>query len=333
MKLNENFDQLIKKEKRKRLLKTIAISFVTTVVLLFIGFTLINKRMEMQYKKAQEMANITDMIESPNLVSQSQYLSTSGRVTSQLKSERFKNIDGYMVAATPLEINFSLFGIGYGSGKNSSLTVPITKTKEIGAFSRENGEKLPLFFNPKHKESETQQEAKATHEARTLSGFKNHVAEVAISFKEPMTYAEIQAKIPENVLINWYWLGMASDQLSATETVGKVIGINADEAGKLSSEPLKSKTSSAWWSPNYPSFVAAIKTAAEKRGYTVNGLDIYQDALKQIEKYPTLKTAKFSGIIVSGRTENLATLDDEPYVYTTNVGLQAEILPYIEPTK
>ena len=333
MKLNENFDQLIKKEKRKRLLKTIAISFVTTVVLLFIGFTLINKRMEMQYKKAQEMANITDMIESPNLVSQSQYLSTSGRVTSQLKSERFKNIDGYMVAATPLEINFSLFGIGYGSGKNSSLTVPITKTKEIGAFSRENGEKLPLFFNPKHKESETQQEAKATHEARTLSGFKNHVAEVAISFKEPMTYAEIQAKIPENVLINWYWLGMASDQLSATETVGKVIGINADEAGKLSSEPLKSKTSSAWWSPNYPSFVAAVKTAAEKRGYTVNGLDIYQDALKQIEKYPTLKTAKFSGIIVSGRTENLATLDDEPYVYRTNVGLQAEILPYIEPTK
>ncbi|MFZ2476173.1 MAG: anti sigma factor C-terminal domain-containing protein [Lactococcus raffinolactis] len=333
MKLNENFDQLIKKEKRKRLLKTIAISFVTTVVLLFIGFTLINKRMEMQYKKAQEMANITDMIESPNLVSQSQYLSTSGRVTSQLKSERFKNIDGYMVAATPLEINFSLFGIGYGSGKNSSLTVPITKTKEIGAFSRENGEKLPLFFNPKHKESETQQEAKATHEARTLSGFKNHVAEVAISFKEPMTYAEIQAKIPENVLINWYWLGMASDQLSATETVGKVIGINADEAGKLSSEPLKSKTSSAWWSPNYPSFVAAVKTAAEKRGYTVNGLDIYQDALKQIEKYPTLKTAKFSGIIVSGRTENLATLDDESYVYTTNVGLQAEILPYIEPTK
>lgn len=333
MKLNENFDQLIKKEKRKRLLKTIAISFVTTVVLLFIGFTLINKRMEMQYKKAQEMANITDMIESPNLVSQSQYLSTSGRVTSQLKSERFKNIDGYMVAATPLEINFSLFGIGYGSGKNSSLTVPITKTKEIGAFSRENGEKLPLFFNPKHKESETQQEAKATHEARTLSGFKNHVAEVAISFKEPMTYAEIQAKIPENVLINWYWLGMASDQLSATETVGKVIGINADEAGKLSSEPLKSKTSSAWWSPNYPSFVAAVKTAAEKRGYTVNGLDIYQDALKQIEKYLTLKTAKFSGIIVSGRTENLATLDDEPYVYTTNVGLQAEILPYIEPTK
>lgn len=333
MKLNENFDQLIKKEKRKKLLKTIAISLVTTLVLLFIGFTVINKRMETQFKKAQEMANITDMIESPNLVSRSQYLSVSGRVTSQLKSERFKNIDGYMVAATPLEINFSLFGIGYGSGQNAPLTVPITKTKEIGAFSRENGEKLPLFFNPKHKQTESEPDVKTTHEAKTLSGFTNHVAEVAVSFKEPMTYAEIQAKIPKNLLINWYWLGMASDQLSATQTVGKVIGINADEAGQLSSEPLKSKTSGAWWSPNYPSFVAAVKTAAKTRGYTMNGLDIYQDALKQVEKYPTLKSAKFAGIIVSGRTENLAKLDDEAYVYATNVGLQAEILPYIEPTK
>ena len=333
MKLNENFDQLIKKEKRKKLLKTIAISVVTTLVLLLVGYTLVNKRMAVQYKKAQEMANITDMIESPNLVSRSQYLSVSGRVTSQLKSERFKNIDGYLVAATPLEINFSLFGIGYGSGQNAPLTVPITKTKEIGAFSRENGEKLPMFFNPQHKQKSTEQEAKPTHEAKTLSGLNNHVAEVAVSFKEPMTYAEIQAKLPNDLLINWYWLGMASNQLPTTEMIGKVIGINADETGKLSDEPLESQTSGAWWSPNYPSFVAAVKTAAKTRGYNVGGIDIYQDALKQVEKYPTLKSAKFSGIIVSGRTENLAKLDDAPYVYATNVGLQAEILPYIEPTK
>ncbi|WP_343037645.1 anti sigma factor C-terminal domain-containing protein [Pseudolactococcus laudensis] len=226
-----------------------------------------------------------------------------------------------------------MFGVGYASDQNSPLTVPITKTKDIGAFSRENGEKLPLFFNPNHKQTETEQEVKTTHEARTSSGLKNHVAEVAISFKEPMTYAEIQAKLPDNLLINWYWLGMASDQLSVTDTIGKVIGINADEAGKLEDESLETSSSSSWSSANYPSFVTAVKTAAEKRGYNVAGIDIYKDALKQVEKYPTLKTAKFVGIIVSGRTENLATLDDEPYIFATNVGLQAEILPYIEPTK
>ena len=333
MKMNEDFDKIIKKEKRKKIVKTFAISVVTTLALLFIGYTVSNRGMALQYEKAKEMANITDMIESPNLISRSQYLSKTGWVTSQLKSDRFKNIDGYPVAAAPLEINFSLFGVGYASDQNSPLTVPITKTKDIGAFSRENGEKLPLFFNPKHKQSETEQEVKTTHEARTLSGLKNHVAEVAISFKEPMTYAEIQAKLPDNLLINWYWLGMASDQLSVTDTIGKVIGINADETGKLKDESLETSSSSSWSSANYPSFVTAVKTAAEKRGYNVAGIDIYKDALKQVEKYPTLKTAKFAGIIVSGRTENLATLDAEPYIFATNVGLQAEILPYIEPMK
>ncbi|GAX48054.1 hypothetical protein RsY01_1668 [Lactococcus reticulitermitis] len=333
MQLDENFDKLIKKEKWKKIVKTIAISFVTTLVLLFIGYTVSNRGMALQYEKAKEMANIIDMIESPNLISRSQYLSKTGWVTSQLKSERFKNIDGYLVAAVPLEINFSLFDVGYARDQNSPLTIPITKTKDIGAFSRENGEKLPMFFNPKHKQKSTEQEAKPTHEARTLSGLKNHVAEVAISFKEPMTYAEIQAKLPDHLLINWYWLGMASDQLSVTDTIGKVIGLNADEAGKLEDESLETPSSSSWSSANYPSFVAAVKTAAEKRGYNVAGIDLYQDALKQVEKYPTLKTAKFAGLIVSGRTENLAKLDDLPFVYATNVGLQTEILPYIQPTK
>lgn len=330
MTVNDNFDKLIKKEKRKKTITTIAISLVTTLVVIFVGYTAINQRMSHQYKKAQEMANITDMIESPNLVSTSQYLSVSGRVTSQLKSERFKNIDGYVLAATPLEINFSLFGVGYGSGSNSPLTVPISKTKSIGAFSRENGEKVPLFFDARQKATPAMADVKPTHEAKTLASYSNHVGEVAVSFKTPLTYSEIQTKLPENVLINWYWIGKANPKLTS---IDKVIGINADEKGQLNDDALKTKQSGNWSTGNYPSFVAAVKTAADKRGHSINGIDIYQDALKQVKTYPTLDKAKFSGVIVSGRTENLAKLDDLPEVYATNVGLTAEIVPYIEPTK
>ncbi|MDR1606636.1 MAG: anti-sigma factor [Streptococcaceae bacterium] len=332
MKTSEGFNQLIKKEKRKKLLKTIGISAVTTFVLFGVGMTAINKRMAVQYKKAQESANITDMIESPNIISTSQYLSVSGRMTSQLKSERFKNIDGYLVATTPLEINFGLFGGGYCEF-NSPLTTPISKTKDIGVFSRDNGEKVPLFFNPNVKKSDRHPDAKATHEADSLSNLQKHVAEVAITFKEPMTYAEIQEKLPKDILINWYWLGRASNQLSALEGTKKVIGINANEKGELDASPLQTQQSSNWPSSQYSAFVAAVKKAAETRNYTINGVNIYQDALKQVKKYPTLDKAKFSGVLVSGRTENLAQLDEAPYVYATNVGLEAEILPYIDPSK
>jgi hypothetical protein len=311
----ENFDKLIKMEKRKKLLKTIGISFLTTLMLLGIGFMAINKRMSTQSKKVQEIMNIKDMIQSPNITSFSQYFSNSKRMTAQMRSERFKNIAGYPIATTALEMDFDLFGSG--GVTNSPLLVPTSET-HIGAFNRYNGQKIPLFFNPNVKVAEPN--VPITHEAKTLSELKHHVAEVAVSFTEPLTYETIREKIPTNLLINWYWIGTATDKLSTEALLDKVIGLNAVEKGKLSDS-------------NYSSFVVAAKKATEKLVYVTNDIDIYQDALKQIKKYPTLKTAKFSGIIVSGRTEDLAKLDAEPYVYATNVGLETEILPYMMPVK
>ena len=294
---------------------------------------MIDQRMGVQFKKAQEVANITDLIESPNITSTSQYTSEYGYFSSQLKSERFKNIDGYMVKTSPLEIDYNWFGVGYSGNQNSPLTVPISKTKKIGAFSRQNGEKIPIFFNPKHELNQDEQAVGLPHESKTLSSLEKHVAEVAISFKKPMSYAEIQKTLPDNLLINWYWIGMDSDKLAVTDTVGKVIGVNTDREGNLIDTRLTTSDSSGWTDNSYPSFVAAVKKAASQRSYKVNDIDIYQDALKQVKKYPTLDKAKFSGVIVSGRTENLAKLDDEPYIYATSVGVEAEMLPYIEPIK
>ena len=329
----EVFGKMIKKEKRKKILLTVGISIGTTLVIALVGFFMINQRMGAQFKKAQEAATITDLIESPNIISTSQYTSEYGRLSSQIKSDRFKNIDGYMVKTNPLEIDYNLFGVGYGGVQNSPLTVPINKTKQIGAFSRQNGEKVPVFFNPKHELNQDEQAVGLSHESKTLSSLEKHVAEVAISFKNPMSYAEIKKVLPDNLLINWYWIGMDNDKLAVTDTVGKVIGINTDREGELTDNPVKENDSSEWVDNNYPAFVAAVKKAASQRSYTVNDIDIYQDALKQVKKYPTLDKAKFSGVIVSGRTENLAKLDDEPYIYATSVGVEAEMLPYIEPIK
>lgn len=329
----EVFGKMIKKEKRKKILLTVSISIGTTLIIALFGFLMIDQRMGVQFKKAQEVANITDLIESPNITSTSQYTSEYGYFSSQLKSERFKNIDGYMVKTSPLEIDYNWFGVGYSGNQNSPLTVPISKTKKIGAFSRQNGEKIPTFFNPKHELNQDEQAVGLPHESKTLSSLEKHVAEVAISFKKPMSYAEIQKTLPDNLLINWYWIGMDSDKLAVTDTVGKVIGVNTDREGNLIDTRLTTSDSSGWTDNSYPSFVAAVKKAASQRSYKVNDIDIYQDALKQVKKYPTLEKAKFSGVIVSGRTENLAKLDDEPYIYATSVGVEAEMLPYIEPIK
>ena len=105
----EVFGKMIKKEKRKKILLTVGISIGTTLVIALVGFFMINQRMGAQFKKAQEAATITDLIESPNIISTSQYTSEYGRLSSQIKSDRFKNIDGYMVKTNPLENRLIVF--------------------------------------------------------------------------------------------------------------------------------------------------------------------------------------------------------------------------------
>src|SRR5574337_420764 len=175
-----NFDNVIKREKRKQRLVTSGILLVAVVLILGVGVTAVKQRMASQYRAAQKVAMITDMIESPNVMSTSHYLAESGLFNRRLKSDRFKNIDGYLVKTAPLEINFSLFSVGYGGGTQLPITVPISKTKTIGAFNRENGEKLPLFFNPKHEAIKKANEADTTHESQTLADLQKHVAEVRV---------------------------------------------------------------------------------------------------------------------------------------------------------
>ena len=62
-----------------------------------------------------------------------------------------------------------------------------------------------------------------------------------------------------------------------------------------------------------------------------NDISLIKDAKKQLAA--NLKNSEFAGVIVTGRTENLAKLDQMPYVYATNVGVTTPIMPYLEPLK
>ncbi|GFH43422.1 hypothetical protein Hs30E_19730 [Lactococcus hodotermopsidis] len=91
MTTTDNFEKIIKTEKRKKVLKMVGISLATTLVLFIGGMMLINKRMTVQGKKVQEYVNIREMIQSPNIESFSEYFSNTQRMSAQMRSERFKN--------------------------------------------------------------------------------------------------------------------------------------------------------------------------------------------------------------------------------------------------
>lgn len=317
--MKNDFEQIIKIEKRKKLLKMIGVSIITTLILLFVFNIIVGKRMQSQYARMQAQFNILDDIQSPNIESQTQYLSTTKWTSSTLTSERVKNIDGYQIPVNSRTLDFGLIGQS-GMLSDSISYNNLGNNGETQAYDRVTGQKLPLFFNPNYQDDETSVDFKITHEAESLNQLSNHVAEVAITFDQPYSYEQIQKMIPENLLINWYWLGTNTTKLSPVDSAGYYIGTNLDENHSEANS-------------QYKEFKKSVNAANQLLGVTINDIDIYQDAEKQIKKYPTLEKAKFSGIIVSGRTENLANLDSHSFTYATSVGLQTEILPYIKPTK
>ena len=338
---NVNFEKIIKTEKRKKWLKTIAVSGAATVIIGGSVFYAIHNQlgiqMAKQASKQQRQFNIDDLISSPNIISTSQYFSTTKTTQGTLKSDREKNIDGYRVAYPEKNVTFNTHGIESASAQTPNIYNKNPATKEIIATNRQSQQKEPLFFNVKYEHAYQSEKDKKellapsipTHEAKTLSQLPNALGEVAITFDKRYSYDDIRQMMPENVMINYYWLGIHSDKLDTMSVAGSYTGLNAsdDGTGKLT-EGAEVKAGKNDFS-GYQGLKSALKQQSGQR--TVNNVDIAKDGQRQVSK--NLKTAKFAGVIVTGRTQNLARLDSQKYTFATNVGVTTPIMPYQAPIK
>ena len=99
MRDHQNFETIIKNEKRKKWLKMIGTSSIVTVVvgvsLAFGVYTTLTHRMEKQAQQAVRQFNISDFIFSPNVKATTQHYTLTSATRATLTSEREKNIDGY----------------------------------------------------------------------------------------------------------------------------------------------------------------------------------------------------------------------------------------------
>ncbi|WP_220740940.1 anti sigma factor C-terminal domain-containing protein [Leuconostoc miyukkimchii] len=339
---NQNFEKIIKKEKRKKWIKTALISGMMTVLIggsvTLLTRNIIGKQMQKQADQQIEQFNIEDLIYSPNIISTSQHYSLTAMTRSTLSSDREKNVDGYHVAYPEKSVSFNLSGREGGNDISPNIyTSENTKNVNIMATNRKTQQKEPIFFNrayPKwydkqQKKSKLLTPIKPTHEASTLNDLPNTLGEIAITFDKRYKYDDILKMIPKNVMINYYWLGLHTPRLDTLSGIDAYIGLNAKDDG---SGELVDKFSDELDSNQYVGYQGLKKALqSETNKGVINDIDVAKDAQKQLA--PTLKTAKFAGVIVTGRTENLAKLDNLSYVYATNVGVTTPIMPYQKPIK
>ena len=322
--LDQKFRKLTIKTKIKRWAITAWIALVVVSALWFIGWQLNSAAMEKAYNDTVAQANNFLLTQEPNIYANNQIVTDYGTFSSNLHSDTYKDIDGYQVPWEAFDWGYGTFA---GGGPIGYQTFSYQQ-RNNGNYTQ-GQQKVASFISPTvNQKDKNYYGLKTTHEASTLKDLPNHLAEVAVSFDKPYSYAEIQKMIPSNLLINWYWIGLSDpsnvDAASSGSTygLGSDFGAGGNLSGKLSDE-------------TYKTFVFNVEEAQKYpvANSTINNFSPTKDALKQVEKYPTLPTAKFSGVILTGRTENLVKLDQESWAFATNVGLTTELLPYQKPTK
>ncbi|MQW23986.1 MULTISPECIES: anti sigma factor C-terminal domain-containing protein [unclassified Lactococcus] len=320
--LSIDFKYLAGKTKFKRLIFIIWMTIGYSILLFGTLYYINSKWMTNVYQRTSENAQKYMNVRAPNINYTTMITKYDSIVSSHIYMDTFKNIDGYPVPWSPMSFDYG--------------TLMVTNNAYIGSpteinnayYTHDTKQKVATFFLPKlNYKSDDYFGIQPTHEASDLVKEKNQVAEVAVSFDKPYSYFEIQSMIPKNLLINWYWIGFNDDT--------NVNAASAPYSGLASNDVAQDSPKDDYGLLSYETYEDFIKNATDLTWGTVvsNDFDSYVDLNKQIKKYPNLDKAKFSGVILTGRTENLTGLDKNKWVFSTNIGVTAPIKSYITPIK
>lgn len=325
--LTKDFERFAIRTKWKRWGITASIPVLILSVFYFLAYNINSNAMSNAYQKTVNEANAYLETQAVNIDGNNMIINNYGTFSSNIHVDSYKNIDGYRVPWQSLDFSFGTLDSDYSYDYKSASPVQ----DRNAYYTQDTNQKIATFFLPKlNYKSKDYIGLQPTHEATGLQTMTGQLAEVAVSFDKPYTYSEIQKMISKNLLINWYWLGLNDDKTMDLETTN-YFGL---ESNNLDSEGLKSNHSNGKLSTNsYKYFVEQLKIDIKGNSSMINNFSSAKDALKQVKKYPTLDKAKFSGVILTGRTENFASLDSEKWVFATNVGVTTPINSYTKPIK
>ena len=322
----ETFEILAKKSKRKRLWKTVAISsFVSLALLLLLGKGLIElassngRNLQKEYEVMSEIAY-------PNVDYDSLYYTQNSLFSGTLHSDRFKDLDGVKVAYPSYEGNYSLIGAF------KDPTAEGTYLSLSGTYTRTLRQKYPVFYNINAKG--TIDTKRIPQELASVKEMPNQLVEVALTFDKAYTYKEIQKMIPNNLKINWYWIGSQSENdIEQYSDPQFTYGANAS---LLFTYDLDFRKKAKEANKEQQTFLDYLKKADKNLFPSLSGYNMYNEVESYLKKFGQLDIREpenrdqltFSGVILTGKAENFAQLEDKEWIYASSIGASVPNQPY-----
>ena len=325
----ETFENVAKKSRRKRIWKTVAISSVVSLVLLGLLGKGLAELTSGNGRDLQKQYEVMSEIAYPNVDYDSLYYNPTSYLSGTLRSDRFKDLDGVMVDYPAYEGNYSLTG----SYKNPTSEATYSSTS--GTYTLELRQKYPVFYNVNAKQ--TKSSDPAPQELVSVKEMPNQLVEIALTFDKPYTYKEIQQMIPSNLKINWYWIGSQSEDgengMALRTDPQTTYGANST---LLNPYPSDGKKESEEAKQEQQTFLDYLKKADKNLFPTVNNYNMYNDIETYLKKFSQLDIREeknrdqltFSGVILTGKSENFAQLEGKEWNYASSIGASIQNKPY-----
>lgn len=303
--MDQPVQKALKKAKRKQLIKITVISLIVCMLLL-IGINRIgNYITSIHHKNLHERLFLEHAITQPNVDIDSQVTANASMFGGNIVTNRSKNINGYLVPWSTLTSSYSWFGASIDH--NELIPGYFSQGATEYEYDKQTKQKVPTFYHPEIKEYYDG----VQNQLPDLIKMDNHVGEVAISFKEPMTIAEVKNTIPDSLKI--VWLYMVSE-------VG-------DESHGPAGLPVYGYADSELSKEGFDSFIEVLKEYDEdKTNETI------QDYIKENEQKP-FEEVTVLGVMLTGKTKSFEALVDSEFIRGASVGVTVPTVPYIQTVK
>ncbi|RXT07022.1 sigma factor regulator N-terminal domain-containing protein [Ammoniphilus sp. CFH 90114] len=295
----------LKKAKRKQLLKTIIISIIVVLILLPILYKTGNYFASKSSSRLHDQLFLYHAIAQPNIRIDSQVTSHSSMFGGNMITNRSKNINGYLVPWSTLTSSYSWFRVDID---HNELTPGFySSDTDFYEYDKQTKNKVATFYHPSIQDYYDG----IQNELSEISQMENHVAEVALSFNQPYTLKEIQAKIPDNLNIAWLYMTSPIVDESNGPAGMPVYGFDPSDSPKEA----------------YNSFIEALEK------YDAKGNNETIQTFLNENKNKPFDEVKILGIMLTGQTENFKALENQELIRGASVGAVAQVVPYIKPEK
>ncbi len=303
--MDNSLNGALKKAKRKQLLKIIITSIIVVLILLPILYKTGNYFAAKSSTGLHDRLFLHNAIAEPNIRIDSQVISNSSMFGGNIITNRSKNIDGYLVQWSTLTSSYDWLrnNIDY----NELTPGSFWSGTEFYEYDKQTKNKVATFYHP----SIQKYYGGIQNELGEISQMENHVVEVAISFNQPYTWQEIQAKIPDNLNIVWLYMTSPIADESKGPAGMLVYGFDPSDSPKKA----------------YKNFIDALEK------YDANGNDETIQKFLNLNKKKQFDEVKILGVMLTGQTKNFKALENKDFIRGASVGATAQIVPYIKPKK